>query len=238
MAYKGKGHVVTSIPFRRSIVYELLAHAFSEPSGDFLDFFMEEETLLLIKDALSIHPNGSDIDMNPLKEALSEAGRYGFAELVSSYERLASHEHNCFYECNYYPPLISSEEMADVAGFYRAFHLGFSGDRPDHISSELEFMRLLTLKEARAEMEKDTENIEVCRSAQEKFLSSHLGRLAKVLQRMTDNALVYGPMGKFLSSWIGAECRYLSAEPDEIFFDLRRNNDGEHIACTHKGGEA
>lgn len=72
-----------------------------------------------------------------------------------------------------------SQELADIAGFYQAF--GFrSGavvrERPDHLATELEFMYLLTLKEAYAEQHSLYEMAEICVDAQRKFLQDHLAR--------------------------------------------------------------
>ena len=64
--------------------------------------------------------------------------------------------------------------MADIMGFYKAFGVEPSTERPDHISSELEFMHYLTLKESYALRKRQMENAAVCRSAREKFFSDHV----------------------------------------------------------------
>ena len=56
------------------------------------------------------------------------------------------------YETEYHPssePFFRSQEMADVAGFYRAFGLETAQaarERPDYLGLELEFMAFLLLK--------------------------------------------------------------------------------------------
>jgi TorA maturation chaperone TorD len=66
--------------------------------------------------------------------------------------------------------------MADVAGFYRAFGLMPSGELPDHLVSELEFMGVLCLQEARATLAGEEEAAAVVRDALRKFMTDHLGR--------------------------------------------------------------
>ncbi len=59
------------------------------------------------------------------------------------------------YETEYTTPdaLYKAHQLADIAGFYRAFGLEMSTEnreRPDHLAAELEFMHFLALKEAQA----------------------------------------------------------------------------------------
>lgn len=71
-----------------------------------------------------------------------------------------------------------AQALADIAGFYTAFGLQLSStfkDRPDHLSTELEFMHFLTLKELHALAGgQPQDRIEMCRDAQRKFLGDHL----------------------------------------------------------------
>jgi TorA maturation chaperone TorD len=103
-----------------------------------------------------------------------------------------------------------SQELADIAGFYRAF--GFQTgaavrERPDYLATELEFMYLLTLKEAYAVSNSMLEQAEICIDAQHKFLQDHLAR------------------------WIGPFCRSLERSIDE-----RLGKDGlqsPYVALAH-----
>jgi TorA maturation chaperone TorD len=73
--------------------------------------------------------------------------------------------------------LLPTDNIADVAGFYRAF--GFQvkegGERADHLAAELQFMALVALKEAAAREAGEEEKAEICVDAQKKFLAEHLG---------------------------------------------------------------
>ncbi|RJQ50409.1 MAG: hypothetical protein C4526_12140 [Nitrospiraceae bacterium] len=222
--------------FQRSKVYELTAYAFGEPSEEFLSFARSGELLKHMKESLRTHPYAVEMDIRPLELIIEELKDIDIHELRLEYGKMISPEMNFLYECNYHPPLNASEEMSDVAGFYRAFSMGFTGDRPDHISMQLEFMRLLTLKEAKALLDRDTENEGVCVSAQKKFLHSHLGRWTSTLSRMAGGIRFYGPFSALIKNWLTVECTYLSAGTDEIFYNCRSSSGEENSDCFSKGG--
>ncbi len=74
-------------------------------------------------------------------------------------------------------------EKADVAGFYRAFGVKCSGEFPDHIAAELEFLSLLLLKEAHALKNNDEEKAKICRDARNSFFEEHLGSWAHLFSQ-------------------------------------------------------
>jgi hypothetical protein len=97
------------------------------------------------------------------------------------------------YETSYEPrPGVSGGkpfQLADIAGFYRAFGFEVSGERPDHIVPELEFAALLCAKEAYARICGEEEGAEVCAEARRKFMSEHLGAwLPQLSQRISEHA--------------------------------------------------
>lgn len=78
--------------------------------------------------------------------------------------------------------LAKAAQLADIAGFYAAFGLRVSSDHhtvPDYIATELEFMALLTRKEAYAAVQGWSEEEEIAGSAGRAFLKAHLGRWAQ-----------------------------------------------------------
>lgn len=65
--------------------------------------------------------------------------------------------------------------LADVAGFYRAFGMAVSGERPDHVVAQLEFLSFALLSEAEALEQDDLERGEVAGHAIRSFLRDHVG---------------------------------------------------------------
>jgi TorA maturation chaperone TorD len=88
-----------------------------------------------------------------------------------------------------------AQQMADIAGFYRAFGLEVasqSGERLDHLTVEAEFLYLLTAKEAAALAVGLEEPAQICRAAREKFFAEHVGwwlpAFASLLGRAAESA--------------------------------------------------
>jgi TorA maturation chaperone TorD len=113
--------------------------------------------------------------------------------------------------------LTRTFEMADVAGFYRAFGVEVApgGERPDHVAAELEFMHLLAVKEAIARDRPDaSEQAEVCRDAARTFLRDHLGRfsdrLAERLEASATDPLWTGA-GRLLAGFVARDAEHLQA---------------------------
>ncbi|NIO03931.1 MAG: hypothetical protein GTN74_04765 [Proteobacteria bacterium] len=212
---KGEGNG-PMIAFLRSRVYELLAYGFAEPSPPFLEFVSGGDFLKTIMDALAWYPIRGETDFRPLHEAAGDVVGVDLETVRSWYEELVSPRQNLLYECNYHPSFSTFEEMADIAGFYRAFGVGFGKERADHLSTELEFMRLLALKEAKALLDRQKENLAICNSAQKRFLHSHLGRWVKTLSTVIQDLRFYAPLCLFLNGWIEKECGYLSVIPQEV----------------------
>lgn len=125
------------------------------------------------------------------------------------------------YETEYGRPHIfgQTEALADLAGFYRAFGLEVrpgAGERPDHVGIELEFMHVLTYKEAYALEHHGAERADLCREAQRKFLRDHLGTwvqdFAPRLARCAGSGL-YRLYAEALDCYVAAELAYLEVAP-------------------------
>jgi TorA maturation chaperone TorD len=107
-----------------------------------------------------------------------------------------------------------SEQMADVAGFYRAFGVEPHGERPDSLAMELEFGYLLALKEAYALEHHGRAQVAICRKAERAFFRDHLGRWGCVIgDRMMarDADGVIGAAGALLKTFLAWERRHLRA---------------------------
>lgn len=110
------------------------------------------------------------------------------------------------------------QELADIRGFFSAFGVELEEkERPDHISVELEFMHLLTYKEAHAWIHHVPSNARLCRGAQRKFMHDHLGRWAGVFAerlRAKANGGFFGAVASLTESFIAADIALLKVRPD------------------------
>lgn len=115
--------------------------------------------------------------------------------------------------------LTRTFEMADVAGFYKAFGVAVdegseSGERVDHISAELEFMNLLAVKESLALQENQGIHADTCRDASRAFLRDHLGRFAPRLGECMDQAgndPIFRAAGRLLRDFVAFDADAIEA---------------------------
>ncbi len=109
-------------------------------------------------------------------------------------------------------------EMADVAGFYKAFGVEVdpAGVRVDHITTELEFLNLLAVKESIALQEEgEGEHSQICRDASRVFLRDHLGRWAPRLGGLLAESAadpVFGATGRLLRDFVPFDAELIDAE--------------------------
>jgi nitrate reductase assembly molybdenum cofactor insertion protein NarJ len=162
----------SQLALRRSQLYRFLADALLYPAEDWLcDVPLLEPAL----DELNLSHyrlRGSALDL---------------ADLQAEHRRVFGLTGSLCYETEYGLPheFRQSQEMADIAGFYRAFGFengGLIRERPDYLSTELEFMHTLTLKEVYAREAGEQEHLEVCVDAQRKFLRDHLAHWLPLFQ--------------------------------------------------------
>jgi TorA maturation chaperone TorD len=130
------------------------------------------------------------------------------------------------FETDYYEntePFFRSQQMADVAGFYRAFGLNPASEsrrQPDHIALEMEFMAFLLMK-ARllARDESGWEALTVCHQAESDFFREHLAwwvpAFASGLQKRAGHGF-YAALGRVLEAFVGAESRRTGAKQARV----------------------
>ncbi len=138
------------------------------------------------------------------------------------------------YETEYCPQTFSvhrSHQLADIAGYYRAFGVEPSGqhpERPDHIVLELEFMAWLIGKTLYASEHGDADHVRLCRDAQVSFVRDHFSwwtpAFALALRRKADGIesegrlssppnSYQGSLGAFLAAFVAAERGVLGVSP-------------------------
>ncbi len=211
----------------RARVYRALARLFRPPEAQSVEDIRRRD-LPELRAALGRLGAGDD-----LKRAARDLG----ASLAdASLERLSRAYHEAFdasggLRCSPHETAHTAEtsqqaltrsfELADVAGFYRAFGVELTPgtERADHIAVELEFMHLLAVKEAVARRaEGEGERVDVCREAARTFLGDHLGRwttrLAECLEQIEVDPL-YASAGRLLDGFVALDAAWLGSNVPE-----------------------
>lgn len=206
----------------RARVYRALAQLFRQPDADSIGEARERNLPELCQalDGLAagdaLVGTARDLcDLFEIAEAQQLRAGYHTAFDESSGKRCAPTEMDQLGG----PPqleLTRTFEMADVAGFYKAFgvEVGAAGERADHISAELEFMHLLAVKESIALQEPTAEHAEICRDASRSFLRDHLTRWAPRLGDClvaADGDPVYGMAGRLLGDFVSFDAELIDA---------------------------
>lgn len=217
----------------RGAVYQVLALGFAYPSS---------ETLGRLKSQWSAFLNSSIAWPEGMKEPFLQAAQLIHTAdgegLEREHVRLFGPAGRCsLHETTYGDAgrlLGKAASLADISGFYMAFGLHpTTGDThpEDHICLELEFMSLLSLKEAYALAEGWHEHLEVTRDAQRKFAQDHLGTWIDALAeqlRTCDPHPFYAALAEALQRMVCAEVTRLKASPVPV---------GGCVADTEMGGE-
>lgn len=207
----------------RSKVYSLLADGFSQVDEKLFDSFKNGYVFLWSEIAGSIE-GGEEFQpcIEHLKKVLDSVD---YEELAAEHSRLFEPRSKLQvppYETEYtlaespQHALSQPAHLSDIAGFYKAFGLAISEERPDrvdHIATELEFMHVLALKESMAVEGDETEHIEIVRDAQLKFMNDHLGRwTGQFRDRMADadESGFYISLAEILNVWVRLDKVYLN----------------------------
>jgi TorA maturation chaperone TorD len=167
------------------------------------------------------------LDARPLVEQLARPER----ELRDEHLRVfGMTSRDCSpYETEYHSvddTFFRTQQMADVAGFYRAFGLDFAGqahDRADHISLELDFVAFLLMKKrlaaaSAASAPTSSEQADTCHQARVSFLRDHLcwwtPAFAHLLARK-GNGGHYEPAAKLLAALLPLDRGRLAIDKPE-----------------------
>ena len=221
----------------RAQAYGLLARAFGRPNAEFESEVAEGGFGGALTEALAAlgHP----------ELAAAVAGAGGEGPLAAEFARLfnPSVHANCPpYGTEYTAAhvFMRAQQLADVAGFYRAFGLrvaaGFR-ERPDHIATELEFMQVLALKEALALARRERAHAGICRRAQARFLREQLGRwLAPYAAKLAaQGGGFYARVAGLARDFVAKDAAQLGVEP-QIGILPRVAVPEPELACPTPGG--
>jgi TorA maturation chaperone TorD len=253
----------STVDLAREGVYRFLAAAFTDPRQD--PFRLARETAVIAATVADLLR----------EEALAEPVPLGFGELPAEaldlstvrakldrpVEELCEEYDRVFglvyarecppYEteyCSTGEPFYRSQQLADVAGFYRAFGLTGSverPERPDHLTAELEFMAVLLLKRRLAldaALGAAADHIAVCECALGDFFREHVAwwmpSFAAGLRRKAGDGL-YAALGRVLAAFLPAErCRFGVKAPQAPMRPTlieRPEEDAGCVGCAAKG---
>ncbi len=211
----------------RGDVYELLSLAFLYPKTGALTN--------LVQGAERLRQTASETGNSELKGVLGKLAHQlaiiddrGFED---EYIQVFGHtiSNDCPpYEGEYGQASVfqKSGVLAGLSSFYAAFGVKPNPDlkdRVDHISVEMEFMQLLTAKEAYADLQDHGEDkVLVCREAQAAFLTNHLANwveaFAHRLSAKAGGDGIYGPLAHLLKFHMERELRLFALDdpPDQF----------------------
>ena len=214
----------TDVAFHRAQVYRFLADAFLYPTENWLEDAPLLMDILLKLDVLQSWDLDASREMVPRTRRSPQV--WDLPALQAEHRRSFGLTGSLFYETEVGLPheFRQSQELADIAGFYRAFGFSMGGsvrERPDHLAAELEFMHVLALKEVYAAQNEFVEAIGICADAQGKFLQDHLGKWIDLFAEALSRSAAEGPyvaLARFTAGFVQADARRLGAklEPRQL----------------------
>ncbi len=222
----------------RSLAYRVLSQCFTYPTEEAVAELRNVDLPQVLEEAAYLP--GQLLSL--LRTLEDQLGAIDAVSLQTEHRRVFSHIMSA--DC---PPCETAyttsqvvqevQELADISGFFSAFGVELEEkERPDHISVELEFMHLLTYKEAHALIHHGPGKARLCRVAQRKFMHDHLGRWAGVFaERLRAKAGdgFFGAVASLTDSFITADVALLKARPEIALNDPRTEKLGpEEFNCS------
>jgi len=205
----------------RSAIYQLLSQSLVYPTAEALHALRDVDLPAALARAASVQGKLPAL----LDELAHEIRAASAPALQDEHRRVFPHVESgdCpSHETAYTARNIfqETEELSDLSGFFRAFGLELAErERSDHISVELEFMYVLTYKEAFALLHHDMEKARLCRIVQRKFMEDHLGRWALHFAELLGCAAGGGyllSVAGLTKAFLAQELALLRARPDAV----------------------
>ncbi len=219
----------------RSSVYGFLAAAFRYPDQATCDMLDEaarwspwfermrqtDSTLFELLGAARATLAGPKCGNGTRSEVLQERHTQLFGHAV----RGACPPYELEYERGDIPQ--QSAELADIAGFYNAFGMELCAaahERPDHATVQFEFLSVLAAKQVYAIETNNSAGREILQDAQRSFLADHIARWVPAMATRLQDADpegFYGRLGRFIQSFIAAECKHFGVSCGPRLLQLR-----------------
>lgn len=205
---------------RRARLYGTLAAAFDRPDETVIATVEDGSIVEELSTAATVL-EGQEATAGPLADALpADAGalRSAYAEAFGNENEATVSQ----YETEYAPGTLvtNTDQLADMAGFYRAFGLDVasdSRDRPDYLPTQLEFATHLLAQRAYLRTEADETGVAIVTDAWAAFVEDHLGRwvprFADAVHEEVD-APFYRVLADLLEALLEDETERLGVSPD------------------------
>jgi putative dimethyl sulfoxide reductase chaperone len=169
-----------------------------------------------------------DLEIGDLLDELQKS----ISELRADYDRvfgLVIPKECPPYETEYHPStdtFFRSQEMADIAGFYRAFGIEPARalpERPDYLALELEFMAFLLMKKRLALASLETnpdacEQASVCEQVEQRFFGDHIAWWVPAFATGLERKAMSGYnriLARLLAALVAAERHRLAIPPPQ-----------------------
>lgn len=217
----------TLTDLERAGLVRLLSIGFTAPTP------ATAEELTQLADALA----GVDDAVGALAQALADDD--AMRDLPFAYEEIFGGDVTCPpYEGSYErDPFRGTRQMADAAGFYRAFGAAAGGpaaERPDHIACELEFVAFLAARRIAAGDEGDAALEERCAAAEDAFIREHLARFMAgfcgEVERLSASP-VYRGLGRLGVWFIERELATRGIATPPLRRPVPSSVEGDEVAC-------
>jgi TorA maturation chaperone TorD len=197
-----------SMSIARAEAYGFIARAFSYPSQQAIHEL--ERALPSISRAASIIDRSGAVSqaIGQMQQALRG---YGVQGLQREYSWLFTGRDQCWLnECDYdKAPFSMSNRLADITAYYLAFGLQVAqgtGERPDFIGTEADFLHAILMKRFHAEEQGWGEQAAICAEAEAQFLKEHvLWWMPRLAQGLRVHKGFYGALGAFLLAFLREE---------------------------------
>jgi TorA maturation chaperone TorD len=233
----------------RGVLYRVVALGLRPPAHDAEACLVSPYGQSAIRSAAALVDAGSAPGEPVLPAVETLCARGATADRVDAHARLFGHSRGlvCPFETEYGAggAFSQPQELADLAGTYRAFGLTATegGDeRVDHAACECEFMGFLARKEAfvldslrRGQEEEVQDSLAIIRDAARGFLRHHLGRFGRAFASLLmkeDAGGFHGALGDVLFRFLTRECHHLGLPPGPPTLEVRPPEaDDTPMAC-------
>ncbi|GAB7021059.1 TorD/DmsD family molecular chaperone [Halostagnicola bangensis] len=209
----------------RARLYKLASLAFDRPGGDLEDALVSGDFAdQLVESAEAL----ADDQLCDHAEAVVEAAptdpdcvdeRYSDWATLFGFEKGGEIQQ---YQIEYAPGTLvtSTDTLADISGFYKAFGLSLEPDkreRSDHLCLQLEFLSHLSLQTASLKLDGDETGLEIVTDAQGAFLEDHLGRwIPRFSETVQEDSGVafYRTLAELVERLVELDADRFGVEPD------------------------